>query len=244
MQPLLTRIARRFGYDVRKGPPLFEHYLNYARATDAWVSQVSKLPVRTILDVGAFDGSTALDFRRQFPVSTIYAFEPSPSTFSLLQQRARGDQLLHSIHSAVGERDGSTTLHEAVAPGANSLLPTAPTVGAYSPAELNREVRAVSVPITRLDTFCQREHLERVDILKIDAQGYERHILDGCGEWLSPSRIRGIVMELLFVSLYVGQTWAGEALEHLRARGYRCFGIGGIAYDDINGWKWGDAWFL
>ena len=37
-----------------------------------------------ILDIGAFNGNTALKYKKLFPLSRIYSFEPFPESFSEL----------------------------------------------------------------------------------------------------------------------------------------------------------------
>ena len=101
-------------------------------------------------------------------------------------------------------------------------------------------IKTTSVPLMRIDTFCLKKSIERIDLLKIDAQGYERYILNGAGDLLSPSTIRSLFLEVLFVDLYENQTWCGEVME----RGYRFFGFTGIESDEANGWKWADALFI
>jgi hypothetical protein len=105
-------------------------------------------------------------------------------------------------------------------------------------------IKTTSVPLMRIDTFCLQKSIERIDLLKIDAQGYERYILDGAGDFLSPSTIRSLFLEVLFVDLYENQSWCGEVMELLRSRGYRFFGFTDIESDETNGWKWADALFI
>ena len=94
------------------------------------------------------------------------------------------------------------------------------------------------------DGVCKRESIDRIDLLKIDAQGYERQILEGAGGLLTPATIRGLLLEVAFVELYQNQTWCGEVMELLRVRGYRLFGFTGANSDDVHGWRWADAMFI
>ena len=59
--------------------------------------------------------------------------------------------------------------------------------------------------------------------LKIDAQGFERNILDGAEEVLA--HIPTVQMELSLVALYEGQATFLELAETMMTKGYRIIGI-------------------
>ena len=79
--------------------------------------------------------------------------------------------------------------------------------------------------------------------MKIDAQGYEKYILDGAGEMLNSREVRGLFLEILFVDLYQDRTWGDELLSLMREKKYFLFGFVNIEQDK-NGWKWADTLFL
>ncbi|MFZ1337577.1 MAG: FkbM family methyltransferase, partial [Paracoccaceae bacterium] len=60
-------------------------------------------------------------------------------------------------------------------------------------------------------------------LLKIDVQGYEQQVLEGCETLLS--RFDWVFAELSFVELYAGQTLAPEVIGWLETRGFRLDGV-------------------
>lgn len=244
----IRQALRRVGYDLHRYPPITPSApsanLMDWNVSDQWVKRlVSGGPIETIFDVGANLGDTVALFRAAFPESTIYAFEPS-AVHRELRQRLAGDMKTRPILSAVGSTDGETTIYEHAYHGANSLLPDAPRIQEWADPRLFTPTGTRIVPITRLDTFCATHHISRIDILKIDVQGYERHVLNGAGALLNPATIRAIFLEVLFVDCYQQQAWPGQIFEDLRARGYRLFGMTNINVDETNGWKFADAMFI
>jgi hypothetical protein len=75
--------------------------------------------------------------------------------------------------------------------------------------------RVLDRPVRRLGTVIEEEGLERIDLLKIDAEGSEPDILEGVGEehW---ERIARVVLELHDV-----EDARDRAVSHLEERGYR-----------------------
>ena len=241
----VREFIRKFGYDVRPYPDLLETNLTHNQVSEAWVKRLrSHAPIQTVVDVGANIGGTARLFRAGFPECTVYAFEPSTDTFAKLRDATSHDARIRLFQEAVGAENGTVSLNVNAFDGTNSVLPNTEQIGRYAPAALCAPSHTERVPLVRLDTFCQREGIPTIDLLKVDVQGFERDVLEGAGDMLHPSRIRGLFLELLFVPAYQGQTWADDVMAFARARGYRLFGFTNVGYDEVNGWKWADAMFV
>ena len=67
--------------------------------------------IRTVFDIGAFDGDTARIFRRLFPAATIHCFEPSPTEFARLARWAgRQGRNVTCEQCGLGSTQGMATL--------------------------------------------------------------------------------------------------------------------------------------
>jgi len=241
IRAMIEKTARCFGAEISENRTNRDRNLLF----NQWVKKLQTTdPLQIVFDVGANRGHTVARFRTEFPDATIYAFEPGLQAFLDLKARTADDSKIKSFQLALGEYDGSATLHENSDDVTSSLLPNSPHISHFAPPEMCIPKKETTIPLVRMDTFCAQESINRIDLLKIDAQGYERYILDGAGSLLSPAKIRGLFLEVLFVDLYKDQTWCGEVLESLRSRGYRLFGFTDIVSDDIHGWKWADAMFV
>ena len=237
---LLKRSAQRLGFEI-SWRSVAEPWFLY----DRFVRHVqNSQKVDVIFDVGANRGQTVARFRSVFPSSDIYAFEPAPGPFTALREATENDRHLKPFQLALGEQDGQAILFENAADVTSSLLRNDTRMHQYVPPGMCTPTAQQVVAQMRLDTFLRQERLSTIDILKIDAQGYERRILAGAGDCLNPTTIRSLYVEVQFVPLYEEQAWCGEIMELLRSRGYRLFGIVDVAADLTHGWKWADAMFV
>ncbi len=187
--------------------------------------------VRTAFDVGANFGQTVARMRTAFPAAQIYSFEPVPATFeTLLRNTARYSEL-ECVQAALGEAEGRIpiTISEEVS-GQNTLnisaKPDAPTV---------------EVPVSTVDIMCAKYGLDRLDVLKIDTEGYETSVLKGAKRMLESGSIRFVLAECEFTHNPAephGDFFQIASL--LMPLGYRvvAFYVGGA---DGNGWRWGDV---
>lgn len=158
------------------------------RATGYWVHNADYLPVgvdlrvdleragidpQVVFDVGANVGQTYRRFRRDFPSSRIVSFEPIRRTFDALAAEVEGDMLAKAEHLALGDEKKVITI------GASeewSLLNSL-AVKNHAP-----DLRAEVVTVDTVDSYCARNGIRRIDLLKIDTEGFEIEVLRGATE--------------------------------------------------------------
>lgn len=151
--------------------------------------------VRTIVDVGAHVGSFTVLCHEYWPDARIIAVEPHPDSFALLQRNTchiPADQLL-LINAAIGRANGKSLLASPVSYS---------RVGEYLP-ELWKELEprngnfgseVNTITPSQLWQTIQDFGIEFVDLLKLDCEGAEYHLLQelsGNGQLANVGWIRG-----------------------------------------------------
>jgi FkbM family methyltransferase len=125
--------------------------------------------VRTVLDIGANVGVTALYFSQIFPNANIYAFEPAPDNFAVLAKNVANCARIRAFNFALGARDATLELYASDNPvnfGGYSLH----TAGSDTAKKLQIPVRSVA-------DVLKENALAKVDVIKIDTEGAEWDIL-------------------------------------------------------------------
>jgi len=127
----------------------------------------------SVLDIGAGLGDLAVHVARQAPHSHIYAFEPFPESFALLQENLRLNRVqdVQAFPVAVSAQPGPKRFHIASEAVAHS------TIGDGQALDASIEVQS-----TTLEQIFAGLRLERCDYLKMDCEGAEYEILFGLGE--------------------------------------------------------------
>jgi FkbM family methyltransferase len=185
-------------------------------------------PGMTVVDVGANIGWYTLKAAQRVGAGgKVIAFEPAPRTFSILKDNVQVNGLLETgivelKRMACGAGDGEAELW--IYPddsGHNTLAPPEPDTGADS------GVRPVRVPVTSLDR--ELEHLAAVNVVKIDAEGWEPHVIEGMQELLHRSPVLTVFLEFAPLLLKRAGTDPAAFLTRLRS-------IGALAHvDDVTG---------
>ena len=236
---LIKRGAIRKGFLIRRLPR--------GRQGDPFSDQLSLMqgrPVRTILDVGAHLGETALKYRRMFPQATIHSFEPVTKSYEQLAKAAAIDKNIVANRLIVSDRVGRASIHVSRYPFNSSVLRAASDAAATVGAELFDEVETYEVDSTTVDRYCVSHGIAEVDILKVDVQGGEIKVVRGAAGLLSRQQVAIIYTELLVSHLYEGQSGLAALIEVYEEHGYSLYGLYDLAYGSESRLLQMDAIFL
>lgn len=142
----------------------------------------------TMIDVGSHIGHYSVVASEKIQQGTIVAFEPTPKNCQRILENFRLNDI-ESIarleQSALSNKSGTAKFivnHESEI---NRL-------------ESNADVEKDTILVTtiKLDTYCKKNKITNIDVLKIDTEGFELQVLQGCENMLLTKRIKTILFEL------------------------------------------------
>jgi FkbM family methyltransferase len=182
---LLHRIGNKF-YD-HAFPIYFLCYRAFKVCADRAERQLLKRTLcegAVVVDAGANIGIYSQFLARCVgPTGVVHSFEPSPENFKRLQSATRKLANVRLSQAAVGECSGTSKLY--VSDNLNVDHRTYPTEG--------ESRRSVPVDIVALDDYFKPG--ERVDLIKMDIQGYEIHALRGANRVLADNPDAKLLLE-------------------------------------------------
>lgn len=200
----------------------------------------------SIFDVGANVGTFAKASLDAHPKAVVHAFEPFPAAFQELAALEIGyPRRLHAHNMALSDTVGTQTLYVNAQSVTNSLLTNAPEADAYQPPSYAQPLGQMEVTLDTLDTFCKANAVSQIDLLKTDTQGADLKVLKGGEQMIAAGKVGIILIEVLFVHLYEGQSWFGDIYSWLTQRGYGFVNLYDVAHhDETKEAKWADALFV
>lgn len=193
-RPMVNAALKRAGVEVRLKPPaivrsphemLVTFDLVAAHLASRTAGQVLK-----VVQVGAFDGQAndpVIDALQRFGWQGALV-EPQPAPFADLQALHHANESVATFNVAISDQDGERDLFT-VAP--NPDLPDfAQQIASFNRSHLERQQRYVpdgvdllskiqATPVTTwtFDTLLRHAGFEEVDVLQIDAEGYDYELL-------------------------------------------------------------------
>lgn len=183
----------------------------------------------TWIDVGAHCGETSLRWAERNPGLKIYALEPNLSAAVKLMSRAAN---YFVVPMAVSETDGFASFYVNAFEAASSLLPlNKRALDSWIGGESLEANSVISVPTIRLDTFMALTGIQKVDYLKIDAQGMDLAVLKSAGSRLRDVAKVTLEVDIKEVRLYSGAPSKDEIVAFLDEAGFALVGVEKQSHD-------------
>lgn len=173
----------------------------------------------TIFDIGANDGETSESLLTAFPAAQVIAVEPFSDCCKELEQRFAGNPRIRIENVAMGEKLGEAQLNLYSGNRMNSLLELD-----EDPSNIMAgftKTGATAVRVDTIDNYCQMHRIPKIDLLKIDTQGYDLNVLRGATTMLADRNIGAILLEVNFVPMYSHQPSFVELHGFLVYQGFR-----------------------
>ncbi|MBL7929456.1 MAG: FkbM family methyltransferase [Bacteroidia bacterium] len=168
---------------------------------------------KVILDVGANIGSTALFMANINPEAVIHAFEPHEGNFTKAQKNLSLNKFNKvTFHRfGLGNKNESRKLYEVATEnsGMNRIL------------QEDSPLPFTEISIRTMDDFTRGHGVEKVDLIKVDVEGFEMNVLGGAEQTLKSFPV--LFIELDDNNLRMNNFNAAMLVNHLRNAGYNSF---------------------
>jgi len=129
--------------------------------------------VSTVVDIGANVGFFSRLCRDIFPESKIFSIEPIPRTFECLYKNFKDDRNTKIFNLAISDFNGRVKMNFNDQNSAGSQI---------------TNDGDIEVAVKKLDDFAGRNNINHIDILKIDTETFEAHVLRGGFNSLSKTK--------------------------------------------------------
>lgn len=179
------------------GRALFWKGLNYwERETIPYFFKLAKR-AEVVLDIGAYTGFYSILACLANQKIIVYAFEPVDRVRDILKKNISINNLkerCYICNEAVSDMCGIGKLHIP-----NGLLPSSASLNLSGFRGYEGEI--IDVKLVAIDEFVKRYNLLKVDLVKIDVEGFEIKVLEGMKETLKYSQ-PVIIMEVIPETAY------------------------------------------
>jgi FkbM family methyltransferase len=186
--------------------------------------------VETFIDAGANKGDWTATLLSVSPSASGVLFEPSAELAGMLRKRFAGNPRIEVLEAALGESIGSATLFDEGAAGETSSLVPGVSFAHGRPRE---------VPLTVVDDELEARGMDRVDVLKIDVEGFDLSVLRGAKRLLRDQRVGVVQFEYNRAWLLAGATLTA-AVRLLHEVGYEVFVLRGNGLEPFDAVDVGD----
>lgn len=205
-----------------------------------------------IFDIGANVGATLDEFKAWWPDSKVHCFEPQIECWEALEKRAgkytEGSVVINKFAVGSIADDAATFYTHDINSGVSGFnrinLQSQDSVHLQELLEVDAQALTEyeqalnhqrSVKIVRVVDYMNAlgGEIDRVNLLKIDTQGFEPQVLEGFGSRLADVDV--IVTELMFYDYYERSLSFSDIECFLLPAGFHLYDISHIAKNPMNG---------
>lgn len=175
------------------------HFL--ASWAGAWRAEHGTGPI--VFDVGANEGEFTAALLALVDDAEVHCFEPHPETAARLRDRFRGDRRVVVNELGVADAPGTLVLHDHAGwSGTGHASFVESTFTDLYPSE----TASTSVAVTTIDAYLDEHGIARIDLMKIDVEGYERNVFEGMAGAIAAGRIGVVQFEFNAHHAFTGLT--------------------------------------
>jgi FkbM family methyltransferase len=211
-------LFRRMGIQRCYTPPIFSREPSLVvRSSLPFVvaNELVRNPRMTFMQIGAFDGVGEDDLRELVVTHQLRGVlvEPQPSAFARLQQTYRGQPQVTLLRAAISEQEGVREFY--------STRDEATMAASFDRGHLRKhgipesKIVAEQVACHTVESALRAAGLQHVDLLQIDAEGYDWPIIRS----IDFSRLRPRILR--FEYRHMAGDDADECISLLAGHGYR-----------------------
>jgi FkbM family methyltransferase len=184
-------------------------------------SRIGEYNPSVIVDVGANIGDMTALFRAHYSQAKIHSIEPISSTFNRLNQRFKNDGAINCHKIGLGEKTYQARMTASEGGKMNSIVNK--NLDHY-------EGELENVKITTLDKFCVHNNLDKIDYLKVDAEGNDIRVLTGGADMIDRHNIDFVQVE---ASAHLDEENGILSIANfMKKYNYRIFGF----YEQVGEW--------
>jgi FkbM family methyltransferase len=180
------------------------------------------LKIRTVIDGGAAEGEWTRMIKALAPDARVLMVEPRDDAQASLRSTAAELKDVQLAQVLLGAEERLVTFNESA--HQSSML------NAADGTAFGRQRQA---QMASIDALMDRYHLEPLDLIKLDLQGYELEALRGAGRALAATQL--LILEVSFLPILKDLPLAAEVIAFMSERGFQLYDILGLWHRPLDG---------
>ena len=170
-----------------------------------------------IFDIGANKGQSLYRFKKLFNDAHFYSFEPSFEAFKVLKSKYGNLSNIKLFNTALGSKKTKKMFYEYKNNELSSFI------------KINKKFdetkKKIFVEVDTIDSIFKKNNLKKINLLKMDTQGYEELILRGAENLIAKQKIDLIELEIILGNYYEKSSSFKKIEDTLSSGGYRLLAL-------------------
>lgn len=148
-----------------------------------------------LVDVGSHKGEYINSIKKKFNIEKIYGFEPNPDIYKILKKKII-DKKINLFNYGISNKSGKINFYKNLETSSSTINKLNTKSKYYKKKYLllnffkSKQVeKKIEINVLRLDEFMQSNKIHKIDLIKIDTEGYEFTVLKSLDKKIKDVRI-------------------------------------------------------
>ena len=179
----------------------------------------------TLIDVGSHHGEYILSIKKKFNIKETYGFEPNPIAFKILKKNVIKLSGINIYSYGIADVEEDKILNQNIESSSSSINILNKNSKYYKKKYflfnfLNLKKVSISIKIKAINlaNFIDEKKIDKIDLLKIDTEGYEFKVIKGLGENIS--KIKLIHLEHHFDDMIIKNYKLSDIHNYLKSNNF------------------------
>ena len=187
------------------------------RDFDQILKKILKKNNNIIFDIGANTGQSLYRYKKLFDKSNFYSFEPSVEAFKALKSKYGNSNDVKLFNTALGSEKKKKLFYEYKNNELSSFIKI--------DKKFKETKKNIYVKIDTIDSVFKKNNLKKINLLKMDTQGYEEPILRGAKNLIAEQKIDLIELEIILGDYYEKSSSFKKIEDTLSSGSYRLLAL-------------------
>ena len=150
----------------------------------------------TVIDVGFHHGEYILGIKKNFNIKEIHGFEPNPVAYRILKKNVNNLTGINIYNCGIADVKEDKILNQNIESSSSSINLLNKNSKYYKKKyflfnflNLKKVSNSVTIKAINLANFIDEKKIDKIDLLKIDTEGYEFKVIRGLGENISKIKL-------------------------------------------------------
>ena len=216
MKKIIKKFFNSLGYKITKSN-------NYVDFDEILSKHLNPRPI--VFDVGANNGQSIIRFNKLFDKPIIHSFEPVKKEYDKILKNFGNKENLFIKKEKKNFNITANTANSSfnqITQGTKWLKTRSKE---FNTSEKSFVTETQPVQVDTLDNYLNQNNINKIDLLKIDTQGYEDKVLEGAVNTIKNNKIGIIITEIIFDDVYSKSFAFSDIEKYILPHNFRMVGI-------------------
>ena len=180
-----------------------------------------------LVDVGSHKGEYINSIKKKFNIQKIYGFEPNPDIYEILKKKIV-DEKINLYNFGISDKNGKIEFYKNLETSSSTINKLNTKSKYYKKKYFllnifnSKEViKKIEINVLRLDEFIHSNKIDKIDLIKIDTEGYEFKVIKSLKKKIKNVKI--IHLEHHFDDMIVKNYKLTDIHNYLKKNGFEKF---------------------